>query len=117
MTYYVEPSMFYWIEVFNSVKLLAGILMVVAFIGTVIVLLAMNEVDEEDEEDKAKCLHYAKITIAVLISTTLLFIFVPTKKTCIEMMIAKNITVENVNTTIDGTRELIDYIFDKVNGK
>ena len=44
-------------------------------------------------------------------------VFVPDKKTCTEMLIAKTVTVENVNTTIDGTKELIDYIFEKVNAK
>ena len=119
MTYYVDPSVFYWINVCNgiySVSLVIMVLSVIAF-GVVALIIYFKKDDGYEFDDIKEILKVLKITIAMAITSLLLVVFVPDKKTCIEMLIAKNVTVENVNTTIDGTKELIDYIFEKVNTK
>lgn len=118
MTYYVDPSLFYLINVCTGIRGVAVALLVVSlaiFISRAICYFADYDYLQDNEKDQYKK-GVKMVTPAILISV-LLIVFVPSKQTCVEMLIAKTVTVENLNTTIDGTKELIDYIFEKVNAK
>lgn len=111
MDYIINPSWFYWIEVADYTKGIAfGVSLILIIAVIVLAILAKMSADF-DEEKEAKCLRkvllYCLIGLAVSIAAT---IFVPSKRTLIEMMIARKATYDNVSWTLEQVKEAVDYI-------
>lgn len=73
------------------------------------------DITDLDEDEKKTFKLFKKIIIASFISL-FIGILTPSKETCIEMMIASQVTHENVAATKEEIYEIVDYITDKVNG-
>lgn len=96
------------------------------FIGACIVFLVLGilyGIDYIDWKDSSsdknlaraqKSLGRTKRMAIVCILCMLLAVFVPSKNTIIEMIVAKNITIENLNAGEEKVREAIDYLVEKV---
>lgn len=115
MDYIINPSWFYWIEVADSVKGVAIAVGLILLIS-VIVLAVMAKISYDFDEDKeakvlCKVLFYCLIGLAV---SAAVVIFVPSKKTLIEMMIAKQATYDNVSWTLEQVKEAVDYIISAI---
>ena len=89
--------------------------MLCAFVGFGI--KASNEGFGEDDEDyKVGCM-YLKISKKLLLLVIVFFlltVFIPEKKTLIEMFVAKIATIENCELTLDGIKYVLDYIVIKM---
>ena len=115
MDYIINPSWFYWIEVSDCIKgcaIAAAIILLIA----AIVLAFVAKMDDDFGEDrsataKRKVLIYCLVALAVCVAV---IIFVPSKQTLIEMMIAKKATYDNVSWTIDQVKEAVDYIISAI---
>ena len=121
MTYYINPMYFYLISVSTGLQVLffviGGVTTVFTAIATFIWFMD-EDVDITDMEDNEKKTIgiFKKIIIAGIISL-FIGILIPSKETCIEMMIASQVTHENVSATKEEIYKIIDYITDKVNGE
>ena len=121
MTYYINPIWFYLIDVSTGIKtilyILGGASLVVC--AVVFPLWALDRcaglTDLEDDEKKIVII-FKKIIIAGIISL-FIGILVPSKEACVEMMIASQVTHENVTATKEEIYEIIDYVTDKVKGE
>jgi hypothetical protein len=109
----IDPMFFYWLQILDNLSIIAGI---ISFLGgSAIILfsclawveheLGLNAAEYRDEY-RAKC-HYTrdayisiikKIALPLIIPI-LFLIFVPTKTTIIQMMLASKVTYENVQTS------------------
>lgn len=123
MTYYINPIWFYLMNVENSIRFLfiiTGALASVVSICIFIIWLADGcgtwNYKEMDDDEKATFKLFKKIIIASFISL-FIGILIPSKETCIEMMIASQVTHENVSATKEEIYEIVDYITDKVKGE
>lgn len=121
MTYYINPIWFYLMNVGDAFKnllfiggiatlLIAGILCVIWFADG-----CVNVSDMDDDEKKTFKL-FKKFIVASII-TIVIGILIPSKDTCVEMMISSQITHENVSATKEEIYEIVDYITDKVKGE
>lgn len=121
MTYYINPIWFYLMNVGDAFKnllfiggiaalLIAGLLCVIWYADD-----CVNPSDMDDDEKKTFKL-FKKFIVASIIAIVI-GIFVPSKETCIEMMIASQVTHENVTATKEEIYEIVDYITDKVKGE
>ena len=121
MNYIINPYIFYWMSVLDYLKGISLIIAVLSGVALVIVLvwyfLTYYDLDtyggELDEDDEAMLKPIRKLAItssAVLIISTLTVIFVPSKNTLIEMLIARLATVENANWTVESLKSVVDYI-------
>ena len=72
---------------------------------------------EKIEENEKKIFKVFKNIIIVSIISLFICILIPSKTTCIEMMIASQVTHENVSATKEEIYEIVDYITDKVKGE
>lgn len=119
MTYYINPIWFYLMNVSVGIKvflcILGSVLLVCSMVAFIFWITDVDITDLEDDEKKIGKL-FKKIIIASVI-TLLIGIFLPSKETCIEMMIASQVTHENVAATKEEIYELIDYVTDKVRGE
>lgn len=123
MTYYISPIWFYLMNVSTSLKVFLCVLGgLVLFISSIRFLLWLVDecgtldYKEMDNDEKATLKLFKKIIIASFISL-FIGIFVPSKETCIEMMIASQVTHENVTATKEEIYAIVDYITDKVTDK
>ena len=111
MDYIINPSWFYWIEVSDCIKGCAIGAAVILLIAAIILAIVAKLDDDFDEHGSAnaklKVLIYCLVALAVCIAV---IIFVPSKKTLIEMMIAQKATYDNVSWTVDQIKEIVDYI-------
>lgn len=124
MNYIINPSWFYWLGVVESMLNF----MVAAFIVSIVVIVAsaiiipmnINIIHEfpDMSDDERKTVQFftkaLKIAIAALVISGLILMFVPSKETLIEMMIAKQATYENATWTLDALKSAVDYVIQAI---
>lgn len=120
MNYIINPSWFYWLGVVNSMRgfMLAAFIVAIILIGSSLILILWNtDMIREfptmcaDERKSVQFFTKAlKIAIGVCIVAGLFLVFVPSKETLIEMMIAKQATYENATWTVDTLKSAVDYV-------
>lgn len=104
----VNPWLIYWITRFDTILTFA---MVVAIISGIVTIICLIGGIVDDEEDIRKGLQKSmKICITICIVSSFIAVLVPSKQTCIEMMIADKVTYE----TVDAVKEAADYVVEKV---
>ena len=110
----INPWLFYLVDVIGNFKLVCFALLLLAVLGLgVTTIIRYDEAEEElDEMELIKNLKKMVIVAALLITFS---IFLPSKKTCYQMMIASQITDNNIQKAEDVIKESVDYIFEKIN--
>ena len=121
MDYIINPMWFYWLQVANTVKNICGILTIilgVALASTAVFYVCMTVFGGDDCTDEcAKLLKHIKRLAPIFAITMLCVIFVPSKRTLIEMEIAKHATYSNVESVKEQIKDAADYILDRLEGK
>lgn len=115
MEYIINPSWFYWLNVADSA------LVFLCFIGVVSALCFLGSLiardicaDEHTQEYKEKMRKITRISLIAFLVSGFIAIFIPSKNTLIEMMIAKKATYDNVSWTIEQVKEAVDYIISAI---
>lgn len=111
MNYIVNPSIFYWMSVLDAIDGVSIVFMTLSTAG-VIVLTACFSCDHDwwDEDDKKLFQKWKRIVITVFVVSILFVVFIPSKETMVEMLVAKFATVENANWTLENVKSAVDYI-------
>jgi len=130
MNYIIDPAVFYWINVLGILQTFLavfGSLLIVTGITLALIRWYCSDDIYDTEYDATQHKHikvldeevantcntlakWAKICIPLGVVMAIVSIFIPGKVTSIEMLVAKTATFDNMNLTIDGVKELIDYI-------
>lgn len=124
MNYIINPSWFYWLGVVESMHctMFIGLVLSIVVIIASAFIIPMNESIVRDfpnncdyeQEIVQFFTKVLKVAIGVCIVTGLFLVFVPSKKTLIEMMIAKQATYENATWTVDAVKSAVDYIIQAI---
>ena len=110
MNYIINPSWFYWVSVFDALKIVCiAASIAIAVIGGVICGDAMNEPWDKDLDKWSKRLKTVFAVSAVLICVG---VFIPSESTMIKMMLAKYATVDNVQLAYQAILDGAKYILD-----
>lgn len=119
MNYIINPSWFYWLGVVNSMRgFMLAAFVVAIIIGVSLIVIPVNVKLIQDypsiSDDERKAVRFftkaLKVGIGVCIVAGLFLVFVPSKETLIEMMIAKQATYENATWTVDALKSAVDYV-------
>ena len=120
MNYIINPSWFYWLGVVNSMRgfMLAAFIVAIILIGVSLILILWNtdmirEFPNMCADERKAVIFFTKvlkIAIGVCVVAALFLVFVPSKDTLIEMMIAKQATYENATWTVDALKNAVDYV-------
>ena len=120
MNYIINPSWFYWLGVVNSMRgfMLAAFIVSIVVIGSALIIIPVNVKLIQDypsiSDDERKVVRFftkaLKVAIGVCVASGLFLVFVPSKETLIEMMIAKQATYENATWTVDALKNAVDYV-------
>ena len=121
MTYYINPIWFYLMNTLTGLKVFLCVIGGFTLVISIFMLIGWwidsgIDISDMDDDEKRLVSIFKKVIIASFI---LLFIGIltPSKETCIEMMIASQVTHENVTATKEEIYEIVDYITDKVKGE
>ena len=124
MNYIINPSWFYWLGVVESMRhfMVAALIISIALIivSLIIIPVNINMIREfpDMSDDERKTVQFftkaLKIAIVELIISGLILMFVPSKETLIEMMIAKQATYENATWTVDTLKSAVDYVIQAI---
>lgn len=120
MNYIINPSWFYWLGVVNSMRgfMLVAFVVAIIIIGVSLIIIPVNVKLIQDYpsicDDERKAVRFftkaLKIAIGVCVAAGLFLVFVPSKETLIEMMVAKQATYENATWTVDALKSAVDYV-------
>lgn len=119
MDYIINPSWFYWINVADAIKCASLIIEIIS--GAILALFVMLSIgalkdagwDKEDDEYKTTT-KIAKLFGIFFAASLLTFIFLPSRDTLIEMLVAKFATVDNAKLTVDAVKDSVDYIVNAI---
>lgn len=109
MTPIINPWLFYLINVIGNLKLGCLVIPVLLAFGWLIFALLFENITDEQI---AKA--YKKILICAVCGITA-WIVLPSQETCYKMMVASQVTEENVKKAEDVIKDSVDYIFEKIN--
>lgn len=118
MTYYINPIWFYLMNVSDTLQFTLMVIGYVMLIGgaVAIPMYIFEEcvnIAQLDDEDK-KCVGMLVKVVVCGITLFVISAFLPSKETCIEMMIASQVTQENVSDTKEEIYQIVDYVTDKI---
>lgn len=112
----ISPWLVYLINVlmnFQGVTILFLLFAGGSFAAFGLVVIALMG-DDEYEKTFSNCLKGLKIS-GILFSVFLIIsILIPSKETMYTMLVADQVTYENVDKLGEGAKETVDYIFDKI---
>lgn len=116
MTPIINPWLFYLVDVIGNFKSACFVLILLIVIGFgVITLIEIGEAADELELDEAKVIKNLKKMAIVVVLLMTFNMLLPSKKTCYQMMIASQITDNNIQKAEDVIKNSVDYIFEKIN--
>ncbi len=125
MTHVINPMLFYWCSVSDTVKALAiivAIMLIVIclaflFIGAFHIGETLNYGGGENSNGYkvgVKFLNWARKCSIPLAITLVLFAFIPSEKTLYKMMVANIATYENIDLTAETIEDAFDHVIDKL---
>ena len=79
--------------------------------------LTLNGIVDEDEEKLKANKKTNKRLLVVSLSMLIVITFIPSKETCYQMMVASQVTEENIKSAEDVIKDSVDYIFEKIDKK
>lgn len=114
----INPWLFYLSDCLEGIQLVCIFVVIALAIAIIILSLYAREYDLEDEEKELKSARRTR-KIVIFFSILLLIVIplIPSKETCYKMMIASQITDNNIQKAEDVIKNSVDYIFEKINEK
>lgn len=124
MDYIINPMWFYWLSVVDALGLFFTIILVfgsLGIIGMTIYFIWTKHFEKvwsgREEEHKATVKKLEKVIVIGWIVWAVVFcfvMFVPSKNTMIEMLIARYATKQNVEIGIDAIKSAADYVIEAI---
>lgn len=112
----INPWLFYIVDVIDNFKSACFILILLIVIAFgAIVLIEIGEAADELELDEVKVIKTLKKMVAAGVLLMTFDMLLPSKKTCYQMMIASQVTDNNIQKAEDVIKGSVDYIFEKIN--
>lgn len=105
----INPWIFYWAEVCETVKTASGVFAVFCVGLTILLIIGIY-----DEDDKHHMFKFIICSIVGIVFFALIYTFIPSEKTIYKMTVASYLTEDNVARGKEEIKELVDYIADKI---
>ena len=109
----INPIWFYLIDVVDTLHNLFIVLAVGCALGCLISFIYVFEAD--DDEDREKGIRLGRNFMIWVIVTMILGVLLPNKETSYQMLVASQVTADNVNNAIETIKNCVDYIVEVMN--
>lgn len=113
----ISPWLIYLINLFDDLKLLliiTLILLACITVGILLILFFCITDCYEDDNFIIKCKKYLKKSIVWLFINSLLFITIPSKDTMYTMLVLDNVTSDNIQAIGKTGKDVVDYIVNQI---
>ena len=116
MNYIIDPKIFYIVSLLNSIKIFFAVCGSACLAGSCVfgiffLVTFLEEERETAEKLKRSCVKLIEYGLIIM----LISLFIPSEDTCLRMIVANYITVDNANNGISTVKEIIDYIITSIN--
>lgn len=108
----ISPWLFYFADICSTISTLFIVLFVISL--GLVAFAGCLTYDCFDNDEHAKAIKFLKISILCAVITGLIGVFCPKSETVYKMIIASQITEDNLNKGKESAKELVDYIIEKV---
>lgn len=114
----VNPAVIYVINLMGSLRV--GLIVGAVIFAVLTIFCAINYMDysegnsEECKQSAKNFFRCSKRFLVCFVFTFVLIVFIPSKDTCIEMLVASYVTPDNIDVGVEKTKETVDYIVDKI---
>ena len=109
----INPWLFYAVNFLVNLQDVCSIVLIVC--GVVMAFLTLNGRVDEDEEKLKANKKTNKRLLVVSLSMLIVITFMLSEETCYQMMVASQVTEENIKSAEDVIKDSVDYIFEKIN--
>ena len=111
----INPWLFYLVDCLDGLKMLCilAVPLLVFVIGHI--TFTSDELGRGEEKELKSARRTRKIVILFSILILIVIPFIPSKETCYKMMVASQITDNNIQKAEDTIKNSVDYIFEKIN--
>lgn len=109
----INPIWFYLIGVVDKLKTIFTILALGCAVGCLISFIYVFETD--DDEDREKGIRLGRNFMIWAIVTMILGVLLPNKETSYQMLVASQVTADNVNNALEIIKNCVDYIVEVMN--
>lgn len=117
MTPIINPWLFYIVDLLDGLKTLCILAVPVLVIVIGYLTITIDDLGRGEEKEFKSARRTRKIVIFFSIFLLIVIPFIPSKDTCYKMLIASQITDNNVQKAEDVIKRSVDYIFEKINEK
>ena len=112
--YLLDPNLIYTWHICEGLQTFFTVFLVLTALAATAVIafyIAFNAMDDwSSEKTQQSCLHWGIILLILVTIFAAGVIFIPTKETMIEMTVAKLITKDNLNWTVEQVKEIAEYV-------
>ena len=114
----INPVVIYVINLMGSLRV--GLIVATVIFAVLTIFCAANYMDmsegnsEECKQSAKKFFRSSKRFLVCFALTFILVLFVPSKDTCVEMLVANYVTPDNIDVGVEKTKETVDYIVEKI---
>ena len=113
----INPWLFYLVDCLDGLKMVCIIAVPVLVIVIGYLTITIDDLGRGEEKELKSAIRTRKIVILFSILLLIVIPFIPSKETCYKMLIASQITDNNVQKAEDVIKRSVDYIFEKINEK
>ena len=113
----INPLWFYLINITDNLSIILMVIWIFFAIALSLLSLVMGYEYAEgciSETEKRTCKKYFKFILKIFIPCTVILTFIPSSDTIYKMIIAKNLTLYNIEVAGDTLKDGVNYIFDKI---
>ena len=111
----INPWMFYLVDCLDGLKTLCILTVPVLVIVIGFLTVKIDDLGRGEEKELKSARRTRKIVILFSILLLIVIPFIPSKETCYKMMVASQITDNNIQKAEDVIKDSVDYIFEKIN--
>ena len=113
----INPWLFYLVDCLEGLKMVCIFVVIVLVFVIAIITIIINDLWSDEEKEEKSYKRTRKIVILFSILLLVVIPFIPSKETCYKMMVASQITDNNIQKAEDVIKNSVDYIFEKINEK
>ena len=111
----INPWLFYLLDLIDGLKTMCIIAVPVLVIVICYFTVTIDDLGRGEEKELKSARRTRKIVILFSILILIVIPFIPSKETCYKMMVASQITDNNIQKAEDTIKNSVDYIFEKIN--
>ena len=111
----INPSLFYWAEVFDAIHKIGIFALWIGIAGIIIIGCAFAiELEFPDKRVISFCKKFCFILAIIILICALIIIFIPTKETIYAMCISEVITPNNIDAITEKGEKGVKFIFEQI---